>query len=122
MLSLLSKIWSKLKETIITSLKLHQISTNQFLTYQNYIVIKPRTKYIIFQKRKLSQKVPAATPAEIVVTPTEATVAPVETVTAPAKAAVALVETTTAPAKDVIALAATVIALAVVQAIDICSK
>ena len=52
MLSLLSKIWSKYKKTIITSLKLHQILTNQSITYQNYIW----TKHIIFQKRKLSQE------------------------------------------------------------------
>ena len=52
MLSLLSKIWLKYKKIIITSLKLYQISTNQNITYQNYIW----TKHIIFQKRKLSQK------------------------------------------------------------------
>ena len=40
MLSSLSKIWLKYKQTIITSQKLHQISTNQSITYQNYIWTK----------------------------------------------------------------------------------
>ena len=89
MLSLLCKIWLKYKKTIIISLKLHQISTNQFIIYQNYIW----TKHIIFQKRKFSQKYQQqlrqktannsnrsyfaeTTPAEAATTPAHSAVAP----------------------------------------------
>ena len=52
--SLLSKIWLKLKETIITSLKLHQISTTQ-------------------------PKVPVAVLAEAILTPAVIAIVPVAT-------------------------------------------
>ena len=90
MLSLLSKIWLKYKKTIITSLKLYQISTNQTITYQNYIW----TKHIIFQKRKLSQKYQQQLQQKLFcrnsssrsckTAPAEAEIASVEAVTAPA--------------------------------------
>ena len=72
MLSLLSKIWLKYKKIIFTSLKLHQISTNQSIAYQNYIW----TKYIIFPREETQPKISKMTPAE-------ATKASAESVTAP---------------------------------------
>ena len=72
MLSLLSKIWLKYKKTIIISLKLHQISTNQSIIYQNYIW----TKHIIFQKKKLNQKYQQQLQQKLFATSTKAAIAP----------------------------------------------
>ena len=74
MLSLLSKICLKYKKIIITSLKLHQIPTNQSITYQNYIW----TKHIIFQKEKTQPKIPTTALAEAATAPAEAATAPAE--------------------------------------------
>ena len=85
MLSLLSKIWLKYKNTIITSLKLHQISTNQSITYQNYIW----TKHIIFQKKKLSQKYQQQLQQKLQTALTEAEIASAEATVVAAHSAVA---------------------------------
>ena len=79
MLSLLSKIWLKYKKTIITSLKLYQISTNQSIIYQNYIW----TKYIIFQKKKLSQKYQQQLQQKLQTASVEAATAPAHSAVAP---------------------------------------
>ena len=68
MLSLLSKIWLRYKKTMITSLKLHQISTSQSITYQNYIW----TKAYIFSKRgKLAKKYQQQLQRKLQTAPTE---------------------------------------------------
>ena len=82
MLSLLSKIWLKYKKIIFISLKLHQISTNQSITYQNYIW----TKHIIFPREETQSKTPKTAPAEAATASAEAVTAPVKLQTAPTEA------------------------------------
>ena len=74
MLSLLSKIQIRYKKTIIASVKLHQLSTNQSIAYQNYIW----TKHIIFSKKETQPKIPITTPAEAATAPVKAVIDPAE--------------------------------------------
>ena len=69
MLSLLSKIWLRYKKTMITSLKFHQISTNQSITYQNYIWTKA---YIFSNRGNLAKKYQQQLQWKLQIAPAEA--------------------------------------------------